>query len=69
MSNRFRNEMVDMSPVQQDLDYCRDIDENRIQVREMAMESYHDIAAGKGRGYNEIFDELVKKYSCINKLK
>ncbi len=52
-----------MSPAQQALDYRREIDENQKQVREMVMESYHDIAAGKGRDSNEFFDELEKKYS------
>lgn len=52
-----------MSTVQQALDYRREINENRKQVREMVMESYHDIAAGKGRDCNEFFDELEKKYS------
>ena len=52
-----------MSTAQQVLDYRRENDENRIQVREMVMESYHDIAAGKGRDVNEFFDELEKKYS------
>ena len=52
-----------MSPAQQALDYRREIDENQKQVRKMVMESYHDIAAGKGRDCNEFFDELEKKYS------
>lgn len=52
-----------MSPAQQVLDYRREIDENQKQVREMVMESYRDIAAGKGRDCNEFFDELEKKYS------
>lgn len=51
-----------MSPTQQVLDYNRELDENQKQVREMVMDSYHDIAAGKGRDCNEIFDELKKKY-------
>lgn len=33
----------------------------------MMMESYHDIATGKGRNCNEFFNELEKKYSSINK--
>lgn len=52
-----------MSPAQQVLDYRREIDENQKQVREMVMESYRDIAAGKGRGCNEFFDELEKRYT------
>ena len=56
-----------MGPVQQDLDYRKVIDENRIQVREMVMKSYHDIATGKGCEYNEFFNELEEKYFNINK--
>ncbi|MCM1201977.1 MAG: hypothetical protein NC312_12170 [Bacteroides fragilis] len=52
-----------MSPAQQILDYRREIDENQKQIREMVMEIYHDIAAGKGRDCNEFFEELEKKYS------
>lgn len=62
-----RDEMIDMSPVQQDLDYRRGIDENRVQVWEMVMESYHDIATGKGRDCNEFFNELEEKYFNISK--
>ncbi len=36
-----------MSPAQQVLDYQREINENQKQIREMAMESYWDVAAGK----------------------
>ena len=56
-----------MGSVLKDLDYCREINENQKQVREMAMESHHDIVAGKGRDCNEFFDELEKKYFSINK--
>ena len=52
-----------MNPVKQALDYRREIDENQKQVREMVMESYRDIAAGKGRDYNEFFEELEKRYN------
>ena len=61
-----RNGVICMSPTQQVLDYSREIDENQKQVREMVMESYHDIAAGKGRDCNEFFDELEKRYSNGN---
>ena len=44
-----------MSPAQQVLNYRREIDENQKQVREMVMESYRDIAAGKGPGLQRIF--------------
>jgi len=52
-----------MSPAQQVLDYRREIDENQKQIREMVMESYRDIATGKGRDCNEFFEELEKRYS------
>ena len=52
-----------MSAAQQALDYRNEINENQKQVREMVMESYRDIAAGKGRDCNELFEELEKKYS------
>ena len=52
-----------IGPAQQALDYRREIDENQKQVREMVMESYRDIAAGKGRDCNEFFDELEKRYT------
>ena len=49
-----------MSPAQQALDYRREIDENQKQIREMVMESYHDIAAGKGRDCNEFLTDWRK---------
>jgi hypothetical protein len=52
-----------MSPAQQVLDYRKEIDENQRQIREMVMESYRDITAGKGRDCNEFFDELEKRYT------
>lgn len=52
-----------MSPAQQIIDYRNEYDINQQHVREMVMESYNDIAAGKGRDCNEFFDELEKKYS------
>lgn len=52
-----------MSPAQQVLDYQREINENQKQVRDMVMESYHDIAAGNGRDCNEFFEELEKRYT------
>lgn len=53
-----------MSPAQQVSDYQREINENQKQVRDMVMESYHDIAAGKGRDCNEFFEGGCKK-SCV----
>ena len=52
-----------MDPTQQVLDYRREIDENQKRVREMVMESYRDIAAGKCRDCNEFFEELEKRYN------
>lgn len=52
-----------MSLTQQILDYRKEIDENQRQIRDMVMESYRDIAAGKGRDCNEFFEELEKRYS------
>ena len=51
-----------MGSTQQISDYCKEIDENQKKIREMVLESYRDIAAGKGRDCNEFFDELEKKY-------
>lgn len=50
-----------MSLEQQDLDYRVEIDQNQKQIRDMVMESYHDIAMGKGRDCNEFFEELQKR--------
>ena len=66
LSDMKRNEVICMSPAQQVLNYHREIEENQKEVREMVMESYHDIAAGKGRDCNEFFDELEKRYSNGN---
>ncbi len=58
-----KKEVSCMSPAQQVLDYRKEIDENQRQIREMVMESYRDITAGKGRDCNEFFDELEKRYT------
>ncbi len=54
-----------MSTVQQLLDCSADIDGSQRQVREKVLESYQDIALGKGRDCNEFFDELEKRYSGV----
>jgi hypothetical protein len=36
------------------------------RLREMVLESYRDIAVGKGRDHNEFFNELEKRYSDDN---
>ena len=47
---------------QQDLDYRIERDQNQKKIRDMVMESYHDIAMGKGRDCNEFFEELQKRF-------
>lgn len=42
------------------LDYQKETEENQKRIREMVLDSYHDIAAGKGRDCNEFFEELEK---------
>ncbi len=54
---------MSLASAQQVLDYRRELNENQRQIREMVMESYWDIAAGKGRDCNEFFDELEKRYT------
>lgn len=39
-----------------------EIEENQKNVREMVMESYQDIQAGKGRNYREFFSEMESRY-------
>lgn len=41
------------------------IEENRKNVREMVMESYRDMQAGKGRDYREFFMEIKKETSRL----
>jgi len=58
-----KKEVIDTKTSQQILNDPKKMDENQQQIREMVLESYHDIALGKGRDCNEFFDELEKKYS------
>lgn len=51
-----------MSPTQQMLEYEGKSEKKQLQVRERVLESYQDIAVGKGRDCNEFFDELEKRY-------
>lgn len=37
-------------------------EENQQNVREMVMESYHDMQSGKGRDCKEFFSELESRY-------
>ena len=48
--------------VQQTFDYQREIEENQKRIRKMVLESFHDIAAEKGRDCNEFFEELEKTF-------
>lgn len=54
-----------MSMVQQTLDYQRETEENQKRIREMVLNSYHDIAAEKGRDCNEFFEELEKNFEDL----
>ena len=49
-----------MSPTQEILKLKIETDENQQQIRKMVMNSYKDIASGKGRDCNEFFDKLEK---------
>ncbi len=40
-----------------------EIEENQRNVREMVLESYRDIQAGKGRDYKEFFAEMESRYN------
>lgn len=42
-----------------------EIEENQKNVREMVMESYRDMQAGKGRDYREFFMEIEKETSRL----
>ena len=61
----FRKEVICMSPTQQLLDCGNQVDVQKRHVREMVLESYHDIATGKGRDCNEFFDELEQRYTGV----
>ena len=39
-----------------------EIEENKKNVREMVIESYHDLQSGKGRDYREFFSEMESRY-------
>lgn len=42
------------------------LEENQKNVREMVMESYRDMQAGKGRNYKEFFAEMESRYKDAN---
>ena len=39
-----------------------DMNEKKKNVREMVMESYHDMQMGKGRNYKEFFSDMESRY-------
>lgn len=49
----------------QQINYDREIDNNKRLVREMVLESYCDISVSKGREGNEFFEKLEKRYSSV----
>lgn len=44
------------------LKYREELEENQRMIRQMVKDSLEDVKAGKGRDYNEFFDELEKRY-------
>ena len=44
------------------LKYKEALKENRKSVRDMILQSVDDIRKGRGRDYNEFFDELERRY-------
>ena len=47
------------------LEYEKKLEENQRTVRQMVLDSLEDVRAGKGRDFNEFFDELEKKYQNV----
>lgn len=47
------------------LAYEKELEENQRTVRQMVLDSLEDVRAGKGRDFNEVFDELEKKYQNV----
>lgn len=47
------------------LAYEKELEENQRTVRQMVLDSLEDVRAGKGRDFNEFFDELEKKYQNV----
>ena len=56
-------EVINMIPERKLREYQDELNENEKQIRELVLESYKDIALGKGREYNDFFDELESRYS------
>lgn len=40
------------------LAYEKELEENQKAVRQLVLDSLEDVKAGKGRDFNEVFDEL-----------
>ncbi len=47
------------------LAYEKELEENQKIVCQMVLDSLEDARAGKGRDFNEVFDELEKKYQNV----
>ena len=47
------------------VDYEKEMNENQKAIRDRVLESMSDIKSGKGRDYNDFFDELEKKYTDV----
>lgn len=47
------------------LAYEKELEENQRTVRQMVLDSLEDVRAGKGRDFNEFFDEVEKKYQNV----
>ena len=47
------------------LAYEKELEENQKFVRQLVLDSLEDMRAGKGRDFNEFFDELEKKYQNV----
>lgn len=43
-----------------------EVQENEKKIRNMVMESYRDMLAGKGRDYKIFFEELESRYRSAN---
>ena len=52
-----------MIPERKLQEYQNELDENEKQIRKLVLESYNDIALGKGIDYNDFFDKLESRYS------
>lgn len=55
-----------MSSAEQLFEYSDKVDDRQEQIREKVLESYKDISLGKGRDYNEFFDDLEKRYRNVS---